>query len=272
MIKFFRIIRQKLLSENKFSKYLIYAIGEIVLVVIGILIALKINNWNIIQQDRSTEKQNLISLKEEFSKNKARIQAIINQNNQNISGAEKMIHSYSNTIKDTISEQTIAIYGSETFGSEINFEPETGVLTEIISSGQLKLILDNDLKHKLAGFSSKIHEIEQQEKEVLDYRIMAIEQMINEGNMERVYANLGFRKTQVNTAFATTGIKAMLSSLPFLNKIVLYQSSSIVTNRKFYDPLDKEIETILELIGKPFERIIIRTKTNQCPKTIRMQL
>src|SRR5210317_2597146 len=46
MIKFFRRIRQQLLSENKFSKYLIYAIGEIILVVIGILIALSINNWN----------------------------------------------------------------------------------------------------------------------------------------------------------------------------------------------------------------------------------
>jgi hypothetical protein len=46
MIKFFRKIRQRLLTENKFSKYLIYAIGEIILVVIGILIALSINNWN----------------------------------------------------------------------------------------------------------------------------------------------------------------------------------------------------------------------------------
>ncbi|NND93669.1 MAG: hypothetical protein HKN45_02325 [Flavobacteriales bacterium] len=49
MIKFFRKIRQRLLSESKFSKYLIYALGEIILVVIGILIALQINNWN---QDR----------------------------------------------------------------------------------------------------------------------------------------------------------------------------------------------------------------------------
>jgi hypothetical protein len=46
MIKFFRKIRQRMLTENKFSKYLIYAIGEILLVVIGILIALQINNWN----------------------------------------------------------------------------------------------------------------------------------------------------------------------------------------------------------------------------------
>ena len=47
MLKFFRKIRQKLLTDNKFSKYLIYALGEIVLVVIGILIALSINNWNL---------------------------------------------------------------------------------------------------------------------------------------------------------------------------------------------------------------------------------
>ena len=46
MIKFFRHIRQNLIMENKTSKYLKYAIGEIILVVIGILIALQINNWN----------------------------------------------------------------------------------------------------------------------------------------------------------------------------------------------------------------------------------
>lgn len=46
MIKFFRKARQKMLTENKLSKYLIYAFGEILLVVIGILIALQINNWN----------------------------------------------------------------------------------------------------------------------------------------------------------------------------------------------------------------------------------
>jgi len=53
MIKFFRKIRQKMLTENKLSKYLLYAIGEIILVVIGILIALQINNWN---QDKQQQK------------------------------------------------------------------------------------------------------------------------------------------------------------------------------------------------------------------------
>ena len=64
MIKFFRKIRQNLLSEGKTGKYLKYAIGEIILVVIGILIALQINNWNEYQQEIS-KSQNYL---EEFRK------------------------------------------------------------------------------------------------------------------------------------------------------------------------------------------------------------
>jgi hypothetical protein len=62
MIKFFRKIRQKMLTKNKFSKYLIYAIGEIFLVVIGILIALQINNWNEERLVKLQIKTNLINL------------------------------------------------------------------------------------------------------------------------------------------------------------------------------------------------------------------
>lgn len=57
MIKFFRKIRQNLLAENKFSKYLVYAIGEIILVVIGILIAVSINGWYENKKDVSKERE-----------------------------------------------------------------------------------------------------------------------------------------------------------------------------------------------------------------------
>ena len=62
MIKFFRNIRQKLLTENKISKYLLYAIGEIVLVVIGILIALSINNWNEERKNNLIEKKLILNI------------------------------------------------------------------------------------------------------------------------------------------------------------------------------------------------------------------
>jgi hypothetical protein len=55
MISFFRKIRQKLLSQNRFTRYLIYAIGEIFLVVIGIFIALQINTWNENRKYRNQE-------------------------------------------------------------------------------------------------------------------------------------------------------------------------------------------------------------------------
>ena len=70
MIKFFRKVRQKLLSENKFSKYFLYAIGEIILVVIGILIALWLNNLNQ-QRIENQEREKLkIALIKELEQNK----------------------------------------------------------------------------------------------------------------------------------------------------------------------------------------------------------
>ena len=77
MIKFFRKIRQQLLSQNKLSKYILYAIGEIVLVVIGILIALSINNWNECRKDRIMEREVLGQLSESLTKNCEALEDII---------------------------------------------------------------------------------------------------------------------------------------------------------------------------------------------------
>lgn len=66
MIKFFRQIRRKLLTENKLRKYLLYAIGEIILVVIGILIALSINNWNSKRIANTKMKSFLQNIKEDL--------------------------------------------------------------------------------------------------------------------------------------------------------------------------------------------------------------
>lgn len=71
MIKFFRRIRQKLLSENKFSKYALYAIGEILLVIIGILIAIQIDSKNAERIERETFESNLQYVLEDIDKDKA---------------------------------------------------------------------------------------------------------------------------------------------------------------------------------------------------------
>ena len=78
MIKFFKRIRQQLLQENlsdrqagSIQKYLLYALGEILLVVIGILLALQINNWNEYRKERIMEKNYLLAIKTDLEKDTA---------------------------------------------------------------------------------------------------------------------------------------------------------------------------------------------------------
>jgi hypothetical protein len=77
MIKFFRRIRQNLLIEGKTTSYLKYAIGEIVLVVIGILIALQINNWNEQQKNNKLEKEYYCRLLEDAQQDLEQINQFI---------------------------------------------------------------------------------------------------------------------------------------------------------------------------------------------------
>ncbi len=79
MIKFFRHIRKNLLMENKTSKYFKYAIGEIVLVVIGILIALQINNWNEQRKQNTAEKEFIQGIKNDLIQDKQFINMVLNR-------------------------------------------------------------------------------------------------------------------------------------------------------------------------------------------------
>ncbi|MFD2726683.1 DUF6090 family protein [Hyunsoonleella rubra] len=96
MIKFFRKIRQKLLSENKLKRYLVYAFGEIILVVIGILIALQINNWN----EQRKEHQKIAKIYERLILD---IENDINDLAVRIEGYKANEHLYRKVMNDSVS-------------------------------------------------------------------------------------------------------------------------------------------------------------------------
>lgn len=79
MLKFFRRIRHKLLAEGKLRRYLIYAIGEIILVVIGILIAVQINNWNENRKDATYEQKILTEINTSLVKDLERTNQLLNE-------------------------------------------------------------------------------------------------------------------------------------------------------------------------------------------------
>lgn len=91
MIKFFRKIRQKLLSENRFSKYLIYALGEILLVVIGILIALSINNWNEDRKNNLREIRLVKNVVEDLRLDLAHFQQSLNELDDQLEVVDRII-------------------------------------------------------------------------------------------------------------------------------------------------------------------------------------
>ncbi|NKI30931.1 DUF6090 family protein [Croceivirga thetidis] len=93
MIKFFRRIRQNLLQENRFSKYLLYAIGEIILVVIGILIALQVNNWNEKRILRTTQNNYLRELKADIDIMNVEYKLIVDDHTQKLKAAQDVFQS-----------------------------------------------------------------------------------------------------------------------------------------------------------------------------------
>jgi len=154
MIPFFRKIRKKMADDNKPMKYMRYAIGEIVLVVIGILIALQINNWNEERKLHAEEQYLLKELLAEFDINLIKIKEdqYLNGNNQNAAiEIIEMIHDKSMAAHpEKLDSLFIGVFS---YGS---FNASTGTLNEIISSGKLRVIRDNSLRNMLAQWSGWI--------------------------------------------------------------------------------------------------------------------
>ena len=100
MIKFFRPIRQNLIMKNKTSKYFKYAIGEIVLVVIGILLALQINNWNENRKNAVKETQLLMSFKKDLEENIIELERVIKKSKNTSSKADSILMLQKKEIED----------------------------------------------------------------------------------------------------------------------------------------------------------------------------
>lgn len=167
MIKFFRHIRQKLLSENKLSKYLVYAIGEIILVVIGILIALQINNWNNDKINKKEEQLILKNLNFEFNKNKKDLDWVKNDY-QKFINATKNLLSLIGENTEVLQEHNPDSLISESI-NYYDYRPTENVLSDLISSGNLKLIASDSLRLHLFQWSSFLNEKEEAWKTLDDF-------------------------------------------------------------------------------------------------------
>ena len=155
MIKFFRKIRQNLLSEGKTGNYLKYAIGEIVLVVIGILIALQINNWN--QKYRNDRLANifLTDFKQDLEKDVESLKRRIANNNQMSSSIDSILFTLANKKDLSKKEYLTFMELNASLVYESYFIPEKITLRQFEASNNASILSSKKLKNKLFEYYSE---------------------------------------------------------------------------------------------------------------------
>lgn len=142
MIKFFRNTRKQLFTENKFTKYLFYAIGEIILVVIGILIALQINNWNNQRLEKEDEKKSYRNIKrqiEDDRKELTDVKAFNNYFSATYKHANKIIRAQDFTKSDSLALIAMGLSQYSDFNSSGN------IYETLVNSGNLKLLKNDEI-------------------------------------------------------------------------------------------------------------------------------
>jgi len=154
MIKFFRHIRKSLLMENKTSKYFKYAIGEIVLVVIGILIALQINNWNENRKTNKVEQNYLSSLNSEFQSNLQELKDHLKTQNAILKDSEFLLNLYEHdSITQVVNQRILYAIEGNGWGTISNYQKN--IWQDLNSTGNTNIIKNKKLLKEVSLFYSR---------------------------------------------------------------------------------------------------------------------
>lgn len=156
MIKLFRNIRQKLITEGKMTSYLKYAIGEIILVVIGILIALQINTWNEENKNAKKEIAFLINLHEDLRADSIRLDNIKSILKTAVDH-KRVFENYITgkpTDKDSLNEQF-----SKQYNILVDFIPNSTSIDELTNGNGLNLISNTVLRRKIVTLHNNYDDI-----------------------------------------------------------------------------------------------------------------
>jgi hypothetical protein len=249
MLKLFRNIRKNLLTEGKTTKYFKYAIGEIFLVVVGILIALSINNWNETSKDRRTEQAYLTALKEEFNYNRMELDQMIERNKFNGDKALELSNLMGPN-DPSITEKEFALLAMDVTNLEVQYRPNKAVLDEVISSGKLTIFSNNKLKFALSSYNGKLTKIKFQEEEHSVIRMQVIAIMNAKGNAKKLLVNEMWEDFGISESKFKRGNLQLLQSQELENELVDFIITSRYLDKDYYQELRKEIELVLVLIDQ----------------------
>jgi hypothetical protein len=245
MIRFFRKIRKNLLSEGKTVKYLTYAIGEVVLVMIGILLALQVNNWNIEQTDKKREAKYLANIVLDLKKDIERLDYLIEFRTIRAIGDQRLIDHINGLPVSNVVEITHNV--SNTL-MEDNFSPNNTTFLELSNSGNLNLLSNATIKVLLLELEElyKINNLNI-EHETFDYREYISKPVSKHISIDQLFPVYEGNKTIEEQNISLPTFDDLFKSRTYKNGLFLMNvmSKSYISA---YENIKTKSEKIIELI------------------------
>jgi hypothetical protein len=245
MIKFFRHIRQTLLMENKTSKYFKYAIGEIILVVIGILIALQINNWNEIRKSNQFEtkilKEIRASIQLDLERNKAILEERILPKKRGLENLIKNMHS-NQKVHDSVLKKNFS-----NASRDILFTYDKGAYESLKANGLDKITKDSLRNRLIRFYENRLPrgiELLKQDDETYTQRIILRRKVLQSSYKK------GRKSWYVRTVLNTQNLKNNKDLLELLE----IEGDIYWNNKRVIEPIIKEAEDIIFLMDKILDK------------------
>ncbi len=241
MIKFFRHIRKSLLEQNQMGKYFKYAIGEILLVVIGILIALQINTWNQNRISKNKESLLLDELHSEFKMNRIQLDSVLVKHRIALEGCDQLIKMFPIDIEkqnlDTISKfLTNSLYNW-------TFNPSQGVVKSITNTSSFDIISNDELRKLIVSWQDLV--VDYQEDEI-SARAM-VQTIMDEYLMKHFDYDFDFKDQRNN-------IEALGSrEFEYIIKLRRGYLQDILGDYNNLDELEHNIAKIIELTARNYQ-------------------
>lgn len=153
-MKLFNKVRQRLLTEGRLQRYLVYAVGEIILVVIGIFIALQLNAWKADQRDRASEKVHLENLREDLNLQLEVIRTQMAHDSSMILRADSAMTFFSGSM--SLEDLERRLYGSRKLGWRKTFVASDATFKVLLSTGGMNLIGEPQLRTELMRYHQQL--------------------------------------------------------------------------------------------------------------------
>jgi hypothetical protein len=152
MLRFFRTIRKKLIEQDNVRKYLLYAIGEILLVVIGILIALQVHNWNEERNLQKEERHYLAALRTDFGSAESSFRLILGAVQEQLDHNERLLTILAGPVGSVPGDSLVGMLRKAFI--DVPFGVQVTAYNDLLNSGKLAVIQSEELRRALSGFET----------------------------------------------------------------------------------------------------------------------